>query len=111
MLFIIGLILGAVVVVFILQNIVPVTVSFLGWQTEGSLAIFLLLAVIAGMIISWLLSIPEMLRISDLRRHNKKLKAELDTHKQKLSETKGKLSQAEAPVVLHEKEVIIEEKQ
>ena len=55
MIFIIGIILGAVVVVFILQNIAPVSVVFLGWNLDGSLSVIVLLAIVAGMLISWLL--------------------------------------------------------
>ena len=98
--FIIGIILGAAVVVFMLQNIAPVAVAFLGWQFEGSLALIVILAVLVGMIISWLLAIPDMLRLSDLKSHNKKLEKDLELHKQKLSETQGKLSQAETPVIV-----------
>ncbi len=105
--FIIGTILGAAVVVFMLQNFAPVSVSFLSWHFDGSIAIIVLLAVLAGMIISWLLSLPDMLRLSDLKSHNKKLQRDLEAHKQKLSETEGKLSQAEAPVVM-EKTIIVE---
>jgi uncharacterized integral membrane protein len=107
MLFIIGIILGAVVIIFILQNMLPVTVSFFSWETTGSLAVLLILAIIAGMIISWLLAIPQMIRQSSLRAHAKKLEEDLNIHKQKLSETEGKLSQAEAPVVL-EKTVVVD---
>lgn len=108
MIFIIGIILGAVVVVFILQNIAPVSVVFLGWNLDGSLAVIVLLAIVAGMLISWLLSIPDLLRLSDLKSHNKRLQKDLDAHKQELDVTKGKLEQAETPVVV-EKTVIIEE--
>ena len=100
MIFLIGAILGAVAVIFILQNIAPVSVAFLGWNFDGSLAVVLLLAIIAGMLISWLLSIPDMFRLSDLKSHNKKLERDLDLHRQKLSETEGKLAQAETPVVI-----------
>ncbi len=74
---------------------------------EGSLAVVLLLAILAGMIISWLLSIPDMLRLSDLKSHNTKLRRDLELHQQKLSETEGKLAQAETPIVV-EKTVIVE---
>ncbi len=105
--FIIGILLGAVVVIFVLQNIAPVSVSLFAWQFDGSLAVVILLAVIAGMLISWLLSIPTLLKLSDMRNHNKKLQKDLEVHKQKLSETEGKLSQAETPLVM-EKTVIVE---
>ena len=106
--FIIGSILGAGVVIFMLQNISSVSVAFLGWQFEGSLALIVILAVVVGMVISWLLAIPDMLRLSDLKSNNNKLQKDLELHKQKLSETEGKLSQAETPVVV-EKTVIVEE--
>ncbi len=105
--FIIGSILGAAVVVFILQNTATLSVMFLSWRFEGSLAIIVILAVLAGMIISWLLAIPDMLRISDLRTHNKRLQKDLEVHKQKLSETEGKLSEAKEPIVI-EKTVIVD---
>jgi lipopolysaccharide assembly protein A len=105
--FIIGIILGSAVIVFLLQNIVPVSVSFLAWQFDGSLAIIVILAVVIGMIISWLLAIPDMLRLSDLKSHNKRLQKDLDIHRQKLSETEGKLSQVKEPVVV-ERTVIVE---
>ncbi len=104
--FIIGIILGAGVVVFILQNLASVSVTFLGWQFDGSLAVIVILAVLMGMVISWLLAIPDMLRLSDLKSHNKKLQKDLDVHKQKLSETEGKLSQAQTPVI--EKTIIVD---
>jgi lipopolysaccharide assembly protein A len=100
--FIIGIILGAGVVVFVLQNIAPVSVAFLSWQFDGSLALIVILAILLGMIISWLLAIPDLLRLSDLKSHNNKLQKDLDVHRQKLSETEGKLSQAETPVVVVE---------
>lgn len=107
MVFIIGIILGAIVVIFMVQNIIPVSVVFLGWHVDGSLAFIILLAILAGMLISWLLSIPDLLRLSDLRTHNKRLQNDLDAHRQKLAETQGKLEQAETPVVV-EKTVVID---
>lgn len=105
--FIIGIILGAGVVIFVLQNIAPVSVSFMVWHFDGSLAVIVILAALIGMLISWFLAIPDMLRLSDLKSNNKKLQKDLEVHKQKLSETEGKLTQAQEPVVV-EKTVIIE---
>ncbi len=107
---IIGFILGAAALIFIVQNIIPVTVTFLSWNFDGSLAVVILLSLLGGMLISWLLSIPQMLRLSDLRRSNKLLRKDLDIHKEKLAQTEGKLSQAEAPVVL-EKTVVVDKTQ
>lgn len=102
--FIIGIILGAGVVVFVLQNVAAVSVSFLSWQFDGSLALIVILAILLGMIISWLLAIPDLLRLSDLKSHNNKLQKDLDVNRQKLSETQGKLTQAETPIVVERKD-------
>ncbi len=105
--FIIGSILGAAVVVFVLQNITAVSVSFLSWHFDGSIALIVIFAVLVGMLISWMLSIPDLLQLSSVKSRNKKLEKDLDLHKQKLSETEGKLSQSKEPIVI-EKTVIVE---
>ncbi|MDB5188810.1 MAG: hypothetical protein JWM92_408 [Candidatus Nomurabacteria bacterium] len=105
--FIIGIILGAAVVVFVLQNIASVSVAFLVWQFNGSLAVLIILAILVGMIISWLLAIPDMLRLSDLKNHNKKLQNDLEDHRQKLAEAENKISHTPDPIVI-EKTIIVE---
>jgi hypothetical protein len=52
-----------------------------------------------GMLISWIFAIPDMLRLSQLKSHNKKLQLDLDVHKQKLMETNMQLSNTETKVV------------
>lgn len=56
----IGFAIGAVA--FALQNNVPVTVSFIVWSFEGSLAMVLLLALGLGALIAGLVSSPAMIR-------------------------------------------------
>ena len=77
---VLGLILGALSVVFALQNVVPITITFFVWQIEGSLALILLLAVLTGVLICGLLSIPEVirnhLRFKALKKELAALKAE-----------------------------------
>lgn len=48
---IIVLIIIAVVTVFSVQNAIPVAVSFLYWKFEASLAIVLVLSILAGVVI------------------------------------------------------------
>ncbi len=112
MLFIIGLLLGGVVVVFVVQNIIPVSVNFLTWQFDGSLAVVLILAVIAGILISWFLALPDIIRrefkVSDLRKHNRKLEEELEVHKKKLSDTQDKIVEMHSEPVVIEKTTVIE---
>jgi len=84
-LFIIGLVLGALVIIFAAQNIVPVTVVFLSWRFDGSLALILALAVVSGILICAFLSMPDAIRkrfqISKLVRENEALRDEL-AHKE-----------------------------
>ncbi|MBA3550814.1 LapA family protein [Patescibacteria group bacterium] len=79
---IIGLLLGGLAVIFALQNLITITVTFLAWDLTGSLALILLLAVATGVVISVLFSLPTTirtgLRISGLQRQNNKLKDELE---------------------------------
>ena len=70
----IGLILGALAVIFALQNIAVITVTFLAWQLEGSLAVILLLAMLTGLLVGILISLPNIIRskfqIASLRKQN-----------------------------------------
>ncbi|MBX9697853.1 MAG: LapA family protein [Acetobacteraceae bacterium] len=57
-----GLILGALSVVFALQNVAVVTVSFLSWEITGPLAFILLGTLISGGVISLLVLLPSIIR-------------------------------------------------
>jgi uncharacterized integral membrane protein len=61
-LFALGVVLGGLTVVFSLQNIGIVTVSFFSWQLEGSLSLILMLATLAGAIIAFLMLLPGSVR-------------------------------------------------
>lgn len=78
---VLGVVLGIVSVVFVLQNITPVTVSFLAWQMDGSLAVILFLAVLSGVFTTLLLLLPSFIRdewhYSKLKKHAKNLEDEL----------------------------------
>ena len=45
---ILGALLGILSLMFVFQNITPVTVTFMTWQMEGSLAVMLFLAMLSG---------------------------------------------------------------
>jgi len=95
---ILGLLLGALTVVFALQNITTISVVFLAWQLSGSLALILLLAVASGVLICLLISIPEVIKthieFSVLKKQNKALADENASYKRivgdvaKVSQTK-----------------------
>jgi uncharacterized integral membrane protein len=71
-LFILGLLLGGVAVVFALQNITLVTVTFFYWQITGSLAAILMAAMLAAVLVTLLLLLPES--ISNYWRNRKLIK-------------------------------------
>lgn len=89
---ILGLILGSLSVVFALQNVVPITITFFVWQVEGSLALVLLLALLTGVIICGLVSIPEVIRNHMRFKALKKEIAALKVEKEK--------------VIIHETDII-----
>jgi uncharacterized integral membrane protein len=72
---IVGLIIGAVSVIFILQNIVPVTVTFFNWDMSGSLSVILLLSLLAGMLIAVLILLPSFIKAEwQIRVYKKRIK-------------------------------------
>lgn len=85
-LFILGLLLGAVAVVFSLQNIEIVTVTFFQWSFESSLAVVLLLAIASGVVISLLILLPGTIgshfSLRRLLKGNKKLEEEVRRQKE-----------------------------
>ncbi|OGC86915.1 hypothetical protein A2949_01390 [Candidatus Adlerbacteria bacterium RIFCSPLOWO2_01_FULL_54_21b] len=82
---ILGILLGVVSVIFVLQNISVVTVTFLDWQIAGSLALVLLLAIICGIVMTLLVLLPSLIRgdfyLSTLKRQKKDVEDELASTK------------------------------
>ncbi len=91
----IGLILGAVTVIFALQNMTTISVVFLSWKFEGSLALILILTMAAGVVIALLMSLPELInksfQISRLKKQNRVSKQELENKKIEVESEKSKL--------------------
>jgi len=85
-LFILGLALGAVSVVFALQNVAIITVTFFSWQLTGSLALILMLALLAGFMAAVLLLVPESIskyfKYRNLKKENEHLAEELRKQKE-----------------------------
>jgi uncharacterized integral membrane protein len=80
---ILGFVLGAATIIFALQNTDIVSLTFLGWQFESSLALLILLASSIGLLLGMLFSLPSLIRrsfdIRNLRRENQGLRDEADT--------------------------------
>jgi lipopolysaccharide assembly protein A len=84
---VLGLVLGAVGVVFALENTFLVTVSFLGWEISSSLAVIVILSILLGAMAAILMTLPGAIKtyftISGLKRENKKLAKDV-VHAQKM---------------------------
>ena len=95
-----GAILGGLSVIFVLQNVVPITVTFLTWQIEGSLAVILFLAVMSGIGIALLVLLPGLIRdewrYSALKKEKKEVEDELQTTRKVITEV------AARPVVVEQ---------
>ncbi len=98
---ILGLIIGGATVIFALQNVFTVTVTFLSWELTASLAILIILSVLVGVLISLLMTIPGTIKnsfvIGKLKRENKKLTEELATAHQATTEVK--VVATEVPII------------
>ncbi|MGH7848161.1 MAG: LapA family protein [Candidatus Binatia bacterium] len=71
---IVALGLAILTVIFALQNAIPVAVTFLAWQFEGSLALVLMLTFALGVLVSLLVSIPAIVkRRSAISNQTKKI--------------------------------------
>ncbi len=96
-----GAVLGALAVVFVLQNIIPITVTFLSWQIEGSLAVVLFLALMVGVFITLLMLLPGLirdeLRYSELKRQKQAAEDELATTRKVISEVAARPVVVEQP--------------
>ncbi len=83
---ILGIVLGAATVIFALQNVAPVTVTFFAWQLSGSLALILILTAAAGLLIALLMMLPEIIaahfRYKSLEKVNAKLEEDLRKQKE-----------------------------
>ncbi len=76
-----GILLGAVSVVFLLQNMEVVTVSFLTWQITASLALILFVTLLSGIFIMALVLTPSLIgdsfRMASIKRQKKALEEEV----------------------------------
>ncbi|HTR18946.1 MAG TPA: LapA family protein [Candidatus Paceibacterota bacterium] len=79
--FIIGIILGAIAVIFAFQNVAVVTVSFFTWQLTGSLAIVILGTLLCGIVLTLLFLLPSVIRdefyLATIKRQKREAEDEL----------------------------------
>ena len=87
----IAALIAVLAVIFALQNAIPITVSFLFWKTESSLALILILAFIAGLITSFLFNF-----ISHIKRTRVDIPQEKQTEVPKKEDTSTSLNKPDA---------------
>ena len=76
LLLILAVVLAALTALFAIQNSGVITVSYLGWETDASLALILILTLGIGILIGYLAGLPSSLRkTSQLRRVKRDLGA------------------------------------
>lgn len=85
-----ALLIAIVAGVFALQNSTPVFVQFMGWQTQASMALILLITFSLGVLFGFLISLPTMIqrmgRIAHLKSQVDQLAYDLDSANRKLAE-------------------------
>ena len=105
-----ALIIAVLAVFFALQNSDPVTVKFAVWEFNSSLAFVLLLALLAGALVSFLFSLPSNVRARwTIRQQRKKMndnEASLAQVKAKLEETENKMLAQQLPPEEKAKEAV-----
>src|SRR5512133_3546914 len=83
----VALVIAIIAVIFALQNMTAVTVSFLFWSINGSLALVLLVTLAVGVLISVLASLPGLVygkwTTSGNKRRLANLEAERSMYQQK----------------------------
>ena len=95
---ILALAFAIVAVIFALQNPTVVSVSLFGYPVEGSLALFILIAVSVGILIGVLIMTPGRIKsgLANARSRKKigSLESSLDEHKSKLASMQKPASSA-----------------
>ncbi len=99
---IVSLIIAVIAVIFALQNIAAVTVTFFFWSFHGSLALVLLLSVSAGVLISLLASLPGLIRgrwtAVTQRKKLAALESERDQNTQKTDKAEKEVKELEEQI-------------
>jgi uncharacterized integral membrane protein len=101
---ILGFILGAAVIAFVLQNTMSVSLVFLSWHFTTSVAILVILALLVGVVLTALMTLPGAIGSSfamrRLRKHNEALAREAELHKQQAERAATRLAASSGPDVL-----------
>ncbi len=86
-------------ILFAIQNTTVISIRYLIWETEGSLALVLFIALVAGALISYLATAPGQIRqrmtISSQRKRIAEVENELSSTEDQLQQIEAKLQEIE----------------
>lgn len=99
LLLIFSLVIALFAILFAIQNTTVTPIRFLFWETEGSLALVLFIALVAGALISYLATAPGQIKqrmtISSQRKRITEVEGQLTSTQEELQGTKEQLQQIE----------------
>lgn len=102
---VVGILLGALSVLFVTQNVGMVTITFLDWQMTGSLAIVLFLAIVGGVLMTLLVLLPSLIRgdfyLSTIKKEKRELEEELAKTKKTLADVAARPVHVDTVVEKH----------
>jgi putative membrane protein len=86
-------------IIFAIQNTAITPIRFLVWESEGSLALILFIALVAGALVSYLATTPAQIRqrmtISNQRKRLAEVEGQLTKTQEDLAQAQEQLQQAE----------------
>ncbi len=98
-LLIFSFVIAFLAILFAIQNTTVTSIRFLIWETEGSLALVLFIALVAGALISYLATAPGQIKqrmtISSQRKRITEVEGQLTNTQEELQGTKVQLQQLE----------------
>ena len=87
---ILALLIAAVAVIFAVQNVATVTITFLAWKLTGSLSVVLLVTLVIGAVVGLLVLAPSAVKgtisAASQRKRIGDLEKQLDEHKRRIVE-------------------------
>ncbi|MFL7892019.1 MAG: lipopolysaccharide assembly LapA domain-containing protein [Anaerolineales bacterium] len=100
-LLIFSFIIAFLAIIFAIQNTGVTSIRFLIWESEGSLALILFIAMAAGALISYLVTAPNQIKgrmtISNQRKRIAEVESQLSSTQEELQKTQAQLHDMEMP--------------
>lgn len=105
-LLIFSFIIAFLAIIFAIQNTGVTSIRFLVWESEGSLALILFIAMAAGALVSYLVTAPSQIKgrmtISNQRKRIAEVESQLNSTQEELQKTQAQLQDMEAQQLTQE---------